>query len=223
MVGITLSPEQIRSAPSEVRQWLEREIATSLGLRAGYGAPMGNPEHLVACTPQEAMALYMAIRGMLPVVNVFFELGREGESIGQDGIEALRIADILRRARLPGVQQVGACLDVIDQAFRQIRHDANAALYVLDPKGYCVIATETQRCIMEVWNQLITAQQLRMPEPQAGVGDGIKLGEPARFPFSETSATLPPAAAYLDGTSPVAIDEALANQSQGAASPNFAA
>jgi hypothetical protein len=41
MVGITLSPEQIRAAPPEVRRWLEHELAVSLGLnppaRVGSG------------------------------------------------------------------------------------------------------------------------------------------------------------------------------------------
>ena len=31
MVGLTLTPEQIRKAPPEVRRWLEREVATTLG------------------------------------------------------------------------------------------------------------------------------------------------------------------------------------------------
>lgn len=34
MVGITLSAEQIRSAPPEVRRWLEKEVLVSFGLQA---------------------------------------------------------------------------------------------------------------------------------------------------------------------------------------------
>ncbi len=33
MIGITLSSEQIRTAPAEVRRWIEREVMTSLGLQ----------------------------------------------------------------------------------------------------------------------------------------------------------------------------------------------
>lgn len=202
MVGITLSPEQIRTAPPEVRQWLEHEIAASLGLRAGSGVAVANPPHLVACTPQEAMTVYAAIRGMLPVVNVFFELGREGESIGQEGVEAFRLVDMQRHARLPGMQQVSACLEVIDQAFRQIRNDAGATLYAIDPKGYCVIATETQYAITAVWNEVVSSQQL----PMAGnpSGNEAAVSRPAPFPFVETSGTVPPTSIHLDGLAPAA-------------------
>jgi hypothetical protein len=34
MVGITLSAEQLRAAPPEVRRWIEHEVAVSLGLHA---------------------------------------------------------------------------------------------------------------------------------------------------------------------------------------------
>ena len=51
MVGITLTPEQLRSAPLDVRRWIERELAASLGLRPGaVSAAQPQPEHLVACT-----------------------------------------------------------------------------------------------------------------------------------------------------------------------------
>ncbi|MFZ2156148.1 MAG: hypothetical protein WAV72_08525 [Bradyrhizobium sp.] len=41
MVGITLSSEQIRTAPAEVRRWIEREVMTSLGLQAPAREPNG--------------------------------------------------------------------------------------------------------------------------------------------------------------------------------------
>jgi len=52
-----LSVEQMKSAPPEVRRWIEREITTSL-------TALGKPEHdpsqvhaaaLAACMPEEAM------------------------------------------------------------------------------------------------------------------------------------------------------------------------
>ena len=79
MVGITLSPEQIRAAPPEVRRWLEHELAVPLGLNPPT-LPITQPSHphLAACTPEEAAQVLSLIQGMLPVVHVFFELGREG-------------------------------------------------------------------------------------------------------------------------------------------------
>jgi hypothetical protein len=41
MVGVTLSPEQMRNAPPEVRRWLEQEILACLVC----GSPPLNPAH----------------------------------------------------------------------------------------------------------------------------------------------------------------------------------
>ena len=43
----------------------------------------GKTEHLVVCGPDDAIAIFGAIREMPPVVNVFFELNREGENTGR--------------------------------------------------------------------------------------------------------------------------------------------
>ncbi len=132
MVGITLTPEQLRSAPLDVRRWIERELAASLGLRPGeVSAAQPQPEHLVACTLEEAAAVLSLIQGMFPVVNVFFELGRQGASVGSEGLEAFRLADILRHTRLQNMSQVTAFLDIINQAVRRVRADPAATLYVL--------------------------------------------------------------------------------------------
>jgi len=200
MVGITLSPEQIRTAPLEVRHWLEHQIAASLGFRPTSSTPPENREHLVACSLQKAMAIYVAIRGMLPVVNVFFELGRQGESVGHGDLEAFRLADIARHARLPDMQQLAAYLDVIGQTFRELRDDQNAALYGLDPKGYCVVASRTQQSIMEVWNHLIASHEFPGIEGPAAAGD-LRAEPPTPLPFTEMSGSVPPQSAHLDGRS----------------------
>lgn len=160
MVGISLTPEQIRSAPPEVRRWLEREIAISLGFPTAPEPAAVASKHLVACSAEEAGAVYAAIRGMLPVVNVFFELGREGQSLNQNGIEAHQLADMLRHTRLQSLEQIAACLQVIDDAIRQIRRDATATICAFDRRGYCLIATETQRSIANVWKQLLAGRDL---------------------------------------------------------------
>jgi hypothetical protein len=193
MVGITLSPEQIRSAPPEVRQWLEHEIARSLGLRPASDA-VASPTHLAALSPREAVALYGSIRGMVPVVNVFFELGREGTSVGQEGIEAFRLADMLRHTHLPGMEQLAACLQVIDQSFRRIRDDEDAALFILDPRGYCIVAAATQQSVLAVWRQEIAAQQLVADAEAPAVPDTAPAE--ASAPFS-MSGTVPPTSVHL--------------------------
>ncbi len=181
MVGITFTPEQIRAAPLEVRRWIERELTASLGLQPGI-APAEQPrrEHLVACTYEEAAGVLSLIQGMFPVVNVFFELGRQGASLGSDGLESFRLADILQHTRLPNVSQVIACLDIINEALRRIRTDATATLYVLDKRGNCIVAAETLQNILRLWHQVIGRPERAVAEtaPRAGT-DGEASEQPA--------------------------------------------
>ena len=153
MVGITLSPEQIRTAPPEVRKWLEHELLVSLGVQPPSAQPAA--PHLVACGVDEAAQVLSLIQGMIPVVNVFFELGRDGASVGVAGLEAFRLVDILRHTRLQNLQQVVACLDTINEAIRRIRSDADAIFYALDDRGYCLIAEQTQRSILRIWQEIV--------------------------------------------------------------------
>ena len=195
MVGITLSPEQIRSAPPEVRQWLEHEIARSLGLHPLSDTMAPAASHLVACSPQEAMAVYASVRGMLPVVNVFFELGREGAKVAEGGVQAFRIVDMLRHTHLPDLERLVACLQVIDRAFQQVHDEDGAALFVLDPRGYCVVTLTTQQSVLAVWTQEIAAQNLlaenAVADPRFDASPA-----PAIMPFS-MAGTVPPASINL--------------------------
>ena len=163
MVGITLSPEQIRAAPPEVRRWLEHELAVSLGLNPP-ALPITQPSspHLAACTPEEAAQVLSLIQGMLPVVHVFFELGREGAAPGE-GIAAFRLADIMRHTRLEVPDKVLACLEVLDQAVQRVRNDPGATFHAVDERGYCLVAAQTQRSIRAIWQQMVAQRELVRP------------------------------------------------------------
>jgi hypothetical protein len=189
MVGITLSPEQIRAAPPEVRRWLEHEIAVSLGLQAPEAAEAKRRSpHLVSLSVDEAAKVLTLIEGTLPVANVFFELGREGSSAGVDGLEAFRLTDILRHARLQTLEQLAACLEAINAAVRSVRADEGATLYGMDQQGYCFIADETQRSILRVWQQLVMERGLMMPGPAP------KQTTPRPVPIAATAPASPAAA-----------------------------
>ena len=75
MIGITLSTDQIRNAPAQVRQWIEHEVIASLGLAADAPAAAEHPHeaHLVGCTTEDAAAVLAQVKGMMPAFNVFFE------------------------------------------------------------------------------------------------------------------------------------------------------
>lgn len=81
------------------------------------------------------------------------------------GVEAFRLADILRHTRLQSIEQVINCLDAINQAVCRMRGDAEAVFYGLDAQGFCFIAARTQRSILRVWQQVVTERDLGSAAP----------------------------------------------------------
>ena len=161
MIGITLTTDQIRNAPQEVRQWIEHEVIASLGLAADAPAAPSPTQaaHLVACNAEEAAGVLSQIQGMMAAVNVFFEFGRPGVSYGRPAVMAFRLIDILHHTKLQNYGQVMACLDAINQALAQVRRDASAKFCGFDNEGHCFIAPETQASIAQLWQTVIANHQ----------------------------------------------------------------
>jgi hypothetical protein len=160
MIGITLTTDQIRTAPAQVRQWIEHQVIASLGL-SGEQPVTEQPQthHLGICSDDEAAAVLAQIQGSLPAVNVFFEFGRPGISYGRPPMMAFRLIDILHHTRLQNVGQVITCLDAINQALAVVRHEANARFCVFDHEGHCFIAPETQQSILRLWQGMLASRQ----------------------------------------------------------------
>ncbi len=179
MVGLTLSAEQIRTAPPEVRRWLEHEIVQTLGLMPAQALstpPTATP--LVGCNVEEAQGMLALVQGMLPVVSVFFELGREAGSVPVHGMRAFRLADIQRHARLHTPDQVIECLGVLTEALRRARGDAEAAFFALDDQGHCLVAEATMRSILRLWHEIVAQRELQAPPAVASGGAGTTLHSP---------------------------------------------
>lgn len=155
MPGLTLSADEIRSAPPEVRRWLDQELGRALGLAATQPSEP-HSQSLVGCNIEEARDILDMVQGMLPVVSVFFELGHEAASVPVQGMRAFRIADIVRHARLHTVDQVMNCLGVLDQALQRVRGDGEAAFHAVDDQGHCLIAESTMRAIMHLWQEIVS-------------------------------------------------------------------
>jgi hypothetical protein len=161
MVGITLTSEQIRTAPPDVRRWLEQELAKTFGLRPSQAEARQSQqhhEHLVACSIDEATSILRLIQGMLPVVNVFFELGRHAANLPDEGFAAFRLTDMLHHTRLQTLDQVIDCLRIINEAAQQVCADPDATLYALDRYGDCYVAAQTQQSIFRLWLQVVGGQ-----------------------------------------------------------------
>jgi hypothetical protein len=161
MIGITLTTDQIRNAPREVRQWIEHEVIASLGLAADAPVAATPPQmaHLVPLSAEEASAVLSQIQGVLPAVNVFFEFARPGVSYGQPAVMTFRLIDILHHTKLQNVGQVLACLDMINQALARVRRDPSVRFCGFDNEGHCFIAPESQQNIAQLWRSVIASQQ----------------------------------------------------------------
>lgn len=156
MIGITLTAEQIRTAPSDVRRWIEQEVVNSLGLEVQSPNAATATERLAVCGLQELNAMLSLVQGVFPAVNVLFELGRSGVNFAQGKLVAFRLSDVQHHTRLQSVEHVVACLDLIDEALQRVRNGTKESIfYGLDPTGYCFITTETQQNIHRLWQDII--------------------------------------------------------------------
>ena len=160
MIGITLTTDQIRNAPAEVRRWIEHEVIASLGLAADAPAAAEHPQaaHLHACTAEDAAAVLADIKGLMPAFNVFFEFARPGISYGQPPVMAFRLIDILYHTRLQDIGQVIECLEAINEALARVRKDASAKFCGFDNQGHCLIRPETQQSVAALWQSILAAQ-----------------------------------------------------------------
>jgi hypothetical protein len=105
---------------------------------------------------------------LLPVVSVFFELGRDPVAMSPDGVRALRLDDMARHARLQAPQQVVACLNAIDEALQNATDRPDATLTAIDGAGHCLVADATSRSIVAVWQEVVAARNLVHPRDEAG-------------------------------------------------------
>jgi hypothetical protein len=163
MTGFTFSLEQLKSAPPEVRHWVEHEIAAGLAEIAAprRDATSVHASALAACMPDEAAQLFELIKSDFLLSQVFFELAREAPgAYGPAPLHAVAVGDLLRHTRLDGVDRLGEYFSAIDQAFRAIRNDPAATLFASDPQGHVYIHESTCRSIRQLWEQLAVPPSL---------------------------------------------------------------
>ena len=169
MTSFTFSVEQVRSAPPEVRRWLEHEIAAAV---AGLGRPEHDPAQvraagLAACTPDEAVQIFELIKDNFLLAQVYFELAREmPSSRSAPPLHALSIADMLSHTRLADGDRLADCFTAINQVFQQIRGAPDAALFGFDQYGHVYVHETTHHSIRRVWEQLLAAHSAIANEPE---------------------------------------------------------
>lgn len=164
MLGITLTSDQVQSAPTEVRQWIEQQVMADLGLGAALAAStlppkLVQPAHLVACSLQDVSAVMMHIRGMNAAVDILFEFAGPAMSFGNPPVMTYRLIELLHHTRLESIEQVIECLEAINQALALVRNDPTGRFCDFDRAGHCFIAPETHASIGHLWRMVIAAHQ----------------------------------------------------------------
>jgi hypothetical protein len=170
VTGFFLSLEQLRSAPPEVRRWIEHEVAASLAALAGPPRDLAHVHaaSLAACQPEEALQLFELIKGDFLLSQIFFELGREVPTkAGSAPLHAIPIADLLRHTRLADGARLADYLSAINRAFQAVRNDPEASLFGFDQAGHVYIHETTHRSIRQVWEHLFAASA-----PELGTAGG---------------------------------------------------
>lgn len=166
MTSFTFTAEQIRSAPAEVRLWLENEIAAALRALVAQ-APPGHEAELAACTPEEAARIFAAIRDDFAASQVFLELGREPPVANSPPpLCALGIGEMKRRLGL-GDDRLADCFRAVNQAFHEVRNDPAAALFGFDEANHLYLHETTHRSIRSLWEGLVQLRSQEMAAPPA--------------------------------------------------------
>ena len=162
MTSFTFSVEQLKSAPAEIRQWIFHQLESDLAALTS-----GNPEPpaahapaLAACTPDETMQIFDLIRGDFATAQVFLELARD-TPIGNGGrpLHVMSLGEMIRHTRLDQSRLAG-CLQMINQAFRQVRNDPDAVLFGFDQANHVYVHEATHQSIRALWEGLT-----RLPMP----------------------------------------------------------
>jgi len=162
MTSFTFSLEQLKAAPPEVRRWVEHEIGAALGAlsRFDHDASQVHSSALAACTPEEALQVFEAIKDNFLLSQVFFELARETPAgRAAPPLRALNIGELLRHTRLSHGDRLADCLTAINQVFQTVRNDPAAALFGFDQYGHVYIHESTHHSVRRAWEQLFVSDQ----------------------------------------------------------------
>ncbi|WOJ90689.1 hypothetical protein RZS28_05195 [Methylocapsa polymorpha] len=181
MTGFTFSAEQVKSAPPEVRRWIESEISKALGVSAAAPANPSKMEEsaLAICAADEIAELFKLISGNFFVMQVLFELGRETPvSHAEAPLHSFSLGEMLRHAQLADGNQLFECFDVINRALQKIRNDPNASVFAFDEASHVYIHETTYRSIRQVWGQLVLAHSLAGKSQPTDTGNAASFGLP---------------------------------------------
>ena len=127
MIGITLTTDQIRSAPQEVRQWIEHEVIASLGLAADAPATAPPCASRPSCRQQAPKTPPPCCRHRADAGDQrVFRIRPARHLLGRPPVMAFRLIDICITPAAE-IGQVMACLDEDQPGVRADRRDPSAS------------------------------------------------------------------------------------------------
>jgi hypothetical protein len=138
--------------------------------------PAPQAPELAACSAQEALLVFQAVRDDFAASQVFLELGREPAIGSTSGLHALSIGEIKRHLRLAD-DRLAESLRLIGERFGELRGDPGAALFGFDEANHLYIHEVTHRSIRGLWEELVRVSAQRAAAP-ATVGFAPPNAEP---------------------------------------------
>ena len=170
-VTVMITPEQVKSAPREVRQWLFRLLGAEdptacIVERNGFRSTEDN---LAVCSEAEIAAIYDRICADRIAAQVLLQFGCNSYDPATGAIHAHRvhIGDLLRYTDLRNATHLDGYLDMITDALRAGRGDRAARFFEHDHHNAYWVHELTQTAIHCQWERLAKPAAL-LARPESG-------------------------------------------------------
>ena len=174
-ITLTITPEQVKSAPREVRQWLFRLLgaedpASFVVERNGFRYTEDN---LAICSEAEIAAIYDRICHDRIAAQILFQFGCNSYDPATGAVHAHRVhvGDLLRYTELRSGTRLDGYLDLITDALRAERGDRAARFFEHDRHDAYWVHELTQTAIHRLWERLAKPAALL---PRSAGGESSK-------------------------------------------------
>lgn len=169
-ISLLITPEQVKSAPREVRQWLFRLLGAEdptacIVERNGFRSTEDN---LAVCSEAEIAAIYDRICHDRIAAQILLQFGCNSYDPATGAIHAHRVhvGDILRYTDLRNATHLDGYLGMITDALRAERNDRAARFFEHEHHNAYWVHELTQTAIYRLWERLAKpAALLTRPAP----------------------------------------------------------
>jgi hypothetical protein len=175
MVGIVLTAEQVKTAPEEVRRWIEATLRKELSLEAHHPYQRDGfryaEDGLAICAFPEISQIFTLLRREPAACRLFLQLGADNydRAHGVHTARPVALAALARHLGTEGPDALMPLLELINNALRQVRRDDEATLFQLEGEDRVIVHPETQWHIFQLLQLVSGAAGLSAEAPRAAV------------------------------------------------------